>query len=153
MKFIAPTFYNAKGEERIYDHVVCIAAPGGKLAVESTSLNRCVKESIKPGIDFASDMAARDWLLQQPNCSVMGLSFGNVQAITTAARTHGLDREILCPRSVNGAWTARIGTEGGNIAGFCKEIGIVPLEKSSIDSSYAEQDIMFREYGVTLFQY
>lgn len=128
-----------------------LMALSSKLAVESTSMNPYAKESIKLGIDFASDMAKWAQLFQQPNFSVMGLSLGNVQAIKTAARNHGLERVVVYPCVVGGTWTACLGMSGGNIADFCKGMGITLLDKSCINSSNTEQDSLFKEYGITLF--
>lgn len=128
-----------------------LAALSGKLAIESTTLNRYAKEGIKVGIDFAADMAKQAQLLQQSNFAATESILKSVQVIKAAARTYGLDSVVLFPCIVNGCWTACFSMGGGNIAGFCRELGIVQLEESNIYSTSAERDTLIKEYGVILF--
>lgn len=132
-------------------NAINIAALGGKLAVESSSLNRCAKEGIKLGIDFVAESAKQAQQLQQCNYSVMGLSLDDIQKIKQAAVIHDLDRVILYPYVVNERCIACLGANGGNIPAFFSMLGIVPIEKSIIDSSISEQEALFNQYGVILY--
>lgn len=132
-------------------NVINIAAFGGKIAVESSSLNRCAKEGIKFGIDFVAECAKQAQQLQQCNYSIMGLSFEAVQKIKAAAITYGLDRVILYPCIVNGRCIACLGADGGNSSAFFNMIGTEPIDKSIVNSSTTEQESLFNQYGIILY--
>lgn len=131
--------------------IINLMALSGKIAVESTPINRYAKEATKTGIDWVADIAKQTQERNQINFSVAGLSLGDIRAIKTAARTYALERVILYPCVVNGSWTVCIGADGGNINAFYNALGTESLKKSSITSSCDEQDSLFAEYGVTLF--
>lgn len=126
-------------------------AMGGKLGIESTSMNRWGKEGLKALIDYGAAETKRQ-LVRQQDFTVMGLPLSAVQTIKEAAQKHGLDRVVLFPCPVNGMIMPCFKIEGGDIAAFCQTTGQYLLEKTAVNATADEQESLINEYGVILYQ-
>lgn len=136
----------------MYFDAIYLAAIGGKLSVESTSLDRSIKEGIKLGFDLFADKARRTQISQQNNFSVMGFSLNDIYTIKIAAQKHNLNRVVIFPCPVNGLFISCIKMEGGDIPAFCQTLGQTLLDKSAINADEATQEQLIEQYGVILYQ-
>lgn len=129
-----------------------LMAFGGKLAVESTSLNRWQKEGAKFGIDILAEMTKSAQQPTKDNFSVMGLSLSQIQFVKSAAEKHNLDRVTIFPCPVNGVVIPCLKMEGGNVEAFCATIGTPLLQKSSVNADESEQATLIEQFGAILYQ-
>lgn len=136
----------------MYFDAINLAAIGGKLSVESTSLDRSIKERIKLGFDLLADKARHTQISQQSNFSVMGFSLNAIYTIKIAAQMHNINRVVIFPCPVNGSLISCIKMEGRNISAFCQALGQTLLDKSAIDADEATQEQLIERYGVILYQ-
>lgn len=136
----------------MYFDAINLAAIGGKLSVESTSLDRSTKERIKSGFDFLADIAKHTQISHQSSFSVMGFPLNAIYTIKIAAQMHNLNRVVIFPCPVNGVFISCIKMEGGNIPAFCQTLGQTLLDKSAINADEATQERLIEQYGVILYQ-
>ncbi len=131
---------------------VNIMALGGKLAVESTSMDRFSKDGVKFCIDILADMAKSTQVSNRELFTVMGFTPEQVCFVKRAAQKHGLSRVIVFPCRINGAVIPCLHMEGGNVDDFRKEIGVSVFPQNSIGVGESELRSLIDMYGVILYQ-
>lgn len=136
----------------MYFDAINLAAIGGKLSVESTSLDHSTKEGIKLGFDLLADIAKHTQISQQSNFSVMRFSLNAINTIKIAAQKHDLDRVVVFPCPVSGTVILCVKMDGGDIPAFCQTLGQTLLDKSAISTDEATQEQLIEQYGVILYQ-
>ena len=129
-----------------------LMALSGKHVVESTSWSRLQKEGFKAGIDILADVMKDTRVTEENNFSVMGLSIYQIRSVKDAAKLYGLDRVIIFPCPINSVLTPCFKMEGGDIAGFQKALGVLPLQSESITTSESNLLALLEQYGVILYQ-
>lgn len=139
------------GASYMNSNLVNLMAFGGKLAVESTDLDRLPKEGLKFGIDCIADILKQ--AMNQPEGSpAANLLLGDISEIKDAARKHGLDRVTLFPCPINDDLCLCIKMEGGDHAAFSRSTGIALWDPSEFAASKTEQEKWIEQYGVILYQ-
>lgn len=135
------------------DHLaINLAALGGKIAIEGTSMERSLKEDLKLGIDCVAKYIQQMQPTQQKDFSVMGFSLDYIQAIKKAAVAYEMDCVILFPCIVKEKLVPVLELKGKRIADFCNTTDVLYIEPSALSMPSLEQEELIRRYGVILYQ-
>ena len=135
-----------------YSSSIDSLAFAGKLAVETSEMNRDNKERIKLGIEGVQTLLKAMPPPQTTNMSVMSFTLDQIAHIKDAARRCGLRRVVLFPAIVNGCVCSGFRMYEGNINAFCEQIGVVrvPNTVPGVDESRLAEHI--KRYGIIVFE-
>lgn len=110
--------------------------------IDLFSNDKDIKEIQKLGIDAAAKILKKS----------VDFRYAPIVRIQAAAHRHNLDRVTLFPCTANGndLWLFRM--YGGDIALFCADLGILPIQGDSLKVNPIYLDIMEHQHGIIIYE-
>ena len=114
----------------------------GKAIIEMTPMDRESKDWVQLGLDIAK--TAAEPAVNKP--------FPEVVRMQNAAKEYDLERVVVFPCVVEGLRVPVIRMYGGDIAAFCKHLGIILLAESECGASGANIQKLEALCGIEIYK-